>query len=163
MRTVMAALVVCSMTAPAGAATVVSHKTGATATVGSDHAAAFQAYINDVEAAGGVIIFMGGYRKGRCSPRHMHSCNKALDLCQTRRDVVDPRCHLPHRAELARIAARHGLFEGGQWCDGDYGHAQVGLTAAACGQEMVARRRPQRRYVTTRRKHHHRRYRVAHR
>jgi len=30
----------------------------------------------------------------------------------------------------------HGLFEGGRWCNSDYGHAQVGVTAAACGDRF---------------------------
>jgi hypothetical protein len=49
---------------------------------------------------------------------------------------------LPDRASLARIAAAHGLFEGGRWCHSDYGHAQISVTAAACGEDpyRVARR-----------------------
>jgi len=46
--------------------------------------------------------------------------------------VVDARCHLPPRRTLAQIAASHGLFEGGRWCNSDYGHAQLGVTAADC-------------------------------
>jgi hypothetical protein len=42
------------------------------------------------------------------------ACGKALDVCQCRRGVVDPRCHLPGRATIAAIAGPHGLFEGGQ-------------------------------------------------
>jgi len=57
--------------------------------------------------------------------RSQHPCGKALDVCQHRRGVVDPSCHLPGRAELGKIAASHGLFEGGRWCNSDYGHAQV--------------------------------------
>jgi hypothetical protein len=34
------------------------------------------------------------------------------------------------------VAASHGLFEGGRWCDSDYGHAQIGVTAAACGNHV---------------------------
>jgi hypothetical protein len=40
----------------------------------------------------------------------------------------------------ARCSARsplHGLFEGGRWCDSEYGHAQIGVTAAACGDRSV--------------------------
>jgi hypothetical protein len=40
---------------------------------------------------------------------------------------------------MGDIAAAHGLFEGGRWCNSDYGHAQVGVTAAACGERMLAR------------------------
>ncbi|HET9716430.1 MAG TPA: hypothetical protein VFP60_09630 [Pseudolabrys sp.] len=112
---------------------VISMKTGAHARVGIAYAARFQAYIDDLESNHGArVLFMGGLRPGRCSPSSEHPCGKALDVCQRRRGVVDPRCNLPARSTLARIAASHGLFEGGLWCNSDYGHAQVGVTAAAC-------------------------------
>ena len=38
------------------------------------------------------------------------------------------------RVTLGRIAAAHGLFEGGRWCHSDYGHVQTSVTAAACGE-----------------------------
>ncbi len=129
-----------AVAAPAYAG-VVTSKFGARATVSDAHVAAFQAYVNDLEANGATIRFMGGYRKGHCSSRHMHSCNKALDVCQTGRGRVDPRCNLPGRAAIAAIAARHGLFEGGQWCHSDYGHAQVGASAPACGERILAAKR----------------------
>ncbi|MGA7037100.1 MAG: hypothetical protein WBZ08_01720, partial [Pseudolabrys sp.] len=59
------------------------------------------------------------------------------DVCQRRRGVVDPRCNLPSRVALGHIAGVHGLFEGGRWCNSDYGHAQVGVTAAACGNRGI--------------------------
>ena len=118
---------------------VVSHKTGAHATVGVRYAAKFQAYIDRIEAAGARVLFMGGIRHGRCSSGHQHPCGMALDVCQLRRDRVDGRCGLPGRHALARIAASVGLFEGGQWCHGDYGHAQVEASAPACGTMMAAR------------------------
>ena len=114
-----------------------SKKTGATARVGVAYAARFQAYIDDLEAHGASARFMGGIRAGRCSNRHLHPCGMALDVCQYRRGVVDHRCHLPDRADIARIAQAHGLFEGGQWCSSDYGHAQVGVTAGACGTRLA--------------------------
>jgi len=108
------------------AGVIVSSKTGAHARVGIVYAARFQAYIDDLENNYGVrVLFMGGLRPGRCSMRSQHPCGKALDVCQHRRGVVDPSCHLPGRAELGKIAASHGLFEGGRWCNSDYGHAQV--------------------------------------
>jgi len=115
---------------------VVSHKTGATARVGSQYAALFQGYIDAVEAAGATVRFMGGIRRGHCWSGGMHPCGKALDVCQTGRGRVDPRCHLPPRHQLAQIASAHGLFEGGRWCHSDYGHAQVGESSAACGQRQ---------------------------
>jgi hypothetical protein len=62
---------------------------------------------------------------------------KALDVCQMRRGVVDPRCHLPPRRALAQIASSHGLFEGGRWCNSDYGHVQLGVTAGDCGDRRT--------------------------
>ena len=117
---------------------VMSRKTGARARVGVTYAARFQAYIDDLETNHGArVLFMGGIRPGRCAPSSEHPCGKALDVCQLRRGVVDGRCNLPGRVTLGQIAAAHGLFEGGRWCNSDYGHAQVDVTAAACGDRRV--------------------------
>ena len=113
---------------------VISSKTGARARVGIRYVARFQAYIDDLENNHGArVLFMGGIRPGGCSPSSEHPCGKALDVCQLRRGVVDSRCKLPGRAALAQIAASHGLFEGGRWCNSDYGHAQVSVTRS-CGE-----------------------------
>ena len=113
---------------------VISSKTGTRARVGIRYAARFQAYIDDLENNHGVrVLFMGGIRAGSCSRSSEHPCGKALDVCQLRRGVVDPRCKLPGRAALGQIAASHGLFEGGRWCNSDYGHVQVDTTPA-CGE-----------------------------
>jgi hypothetical protein len=118
---------------------VVSRKTGARTRVGVAYAARFQAYIDDLENNHGArVLFMGGLRPGRCSIYSEHPCGKALDVCQLRRGVVDRRCNLPGRIALGQIAAAHGLFEGGRWCDSDYGHAQVGVTAPACSDRGVS-------------------------
>lgn len=120
------------------AGVVISTKTGARARVGIAYAARFQAYIDDLENNHGArVLFMGGIRPGGCSASSQHPCGKALDVCQLRRGVVDPRCNLPDRAALGQIAAVHGLFEGGRWCQSDYGHAQIGVTAAACGDGRI--------------------------
>ncbi len=128
-----------------------SSKTGARARVGSRYAARFQAYIDDLEHNYGArVLFMGGIRPGPCSTRSEHPCGKALDVCQLSRGVVDRRCHLPGRVTLGRIAAAHGLFEGGRWCNSDYGHAQVDVTAAGCGSHRIRAAR-QNNAVTSRR------------
>lgn len=117
---------------------VISRKTNARARVGIAYAARFQAYIDDLENNYGArVLFMGGIRRGHCSPSSEHPCGKALDVCQLKRGVVDARCKLPGRITLGQVAAAHGLFEGGRWCNSDYGHAQVGVTAAACGERHV--------------------------
>jgi len=132
---------------------VVSHKTGASARVGAAYATKFQAYIDDLEAAGAEIHALGGVRRGRCSSGHMHPCGKAIDVCQLRRGVVSSRCRLPDRNAIAVIAAKHGLFEGGQWCNHDYGHAQVGVSAPACGTQTVAAKQKRKtRYVSSARR-----------
>ena len=121
---------------PAGV--VISAKTGARARVGIAYAARFQAYIDDLENNYGArVLFMGGIRRGRCSISSEHPCGKALDVCQLRRGVVDPRCKLPGRVVMGQIAASHGLFEGGRWRNSDYGHAQVDVAAGACGDRRV--------------------------
>ena len=117
---------------------VMSAKTGARARVGVAYAARFQAYIDDLEKNHGArVLFMGGLRPGRCAAESEHPCGKALDVCQLRRGVVDPRCNLPGRVVLGQIAAAHGLFEGGRWCQSDYGHAQIDVTAPACGDSPI--------------------------
>lgn len=130
-----------------GIGLVVSHKTGATAHVSPKYAAQFQAYIDDLESGGAVVRFIGGYRRGHCWSGGLHPCGKALDVCQLSRGRVDPRCHLPGRTQIAAIAERHGLFEGGQWCSSDYGHAQVGVTASACGNNVYSAMRHHTRYA----------------
>ena len=116
---------------------VKSRKTGALARVGAIYAGRFQAYIDDLETNYGArVLFMGGTRPGRCSRSSEHPCGKALDVCQHRRGVVDQRCNLPGRTALGKIAASHGLFEGGRWCNSDYGHVQIEITAA-CGERRV--------------------------
>jgi hypothetical protein len=123
-----------------GSGNVCSGKTGVCTNVASSHAGQFQAYINDLEARGATIYYMGGYRPGPCWSGGLHPCGLALDVCQDSRDHVSghKNCHLPGRQELASIAAAHGLFEGGQWCHGDMGHAQVGMSAAPCGSNLYS-------------------------
>ena len=114
---------------------VASAKTGARARVGVAYAARFQAYLDDLENNHGArVLFMHGIRPGRCLLESQHPCGKALDVCQVGWGKVDARCNLPDRVTLGRIAAAHGLFEGGRWCHSDYGHAQTSVTAAACGE-----------------------------
>lgn len=123
-----------------GSGIVRSAKTGASARVAPRHRAKFQAYVDDLESRGASIHYMGGLRRGRCSLASQHPCGGALDVCQDSRDRVSGRknCHLPSRAELISIAAAHGLFEGGQWCHGDMGHAQVIPTASSCSRNLYA-------------------------
>lgn len=115
-----------------------SSKTGAIARVAPRYAAVFQAYIDDLEAGGATVRFMGGYRPGPCASWSEHPCGKALDVCQLARGVVDSRCHLPSRTVMIEIANRHGLQEGGEWCNNDKGHAQIDRTAARCGQNLYS-------------------------
>lgn len=116
---------------------VTSRKTGATARVGCAYVAAFQGYIDDLEGNhGSAVHFMGGTRRGKCWSGSLHPCGKALDVCQLSRGRVDAKCHLPDRAQLAAIAERHGLVEGGRWANSDYGHAQVGGYAGRTVAEM---------------------------
>lgn len=129
---------------------VKSKKTGATARVSFSLASKFQAYIDELEDQHGAIIYsMGGIRRGSCSSRHMHPCGKALDICQLRRGIVAGKCRLPDRSAIAKIANRHGLFEGGQWCHHDYGHVQAGVTAGPCNSNSMAAKRKRNRYAAS--------------
>ncbi|MDO8596603.1 MAG: hypothetical protein Q7R45_08265 [Sulfuricaulis sp.] len=103
-----------------------SGKTGATARVSPRYAARFQNYVDQIEREGGIVSFMGGYRRGKCWSGGKHPCGWALDTCQLARGVVHAKCNLPKPQRLAAIAAAHGLFEGGKWCSNDYGHAEAG-------------------------------------
>jgi hypothetical protein len=151
MRSILILLILLMSASCAQSAGIVqSHKTGAIARVAAQYAGRFQAYIDDLEAHGARIRFMGGYRRGHCSPAHLHPCGKALDVCQLSRDRVDPSCHLPSRMAMIRIAAQHDLSEGGQWCHGDRGHVQAMATAGSCGSHtMSARRRMHRTPIKT--------------
>ena len=133
-----AALVVCAACAPARAGNLHS-AAGAHATVGARYAAQFQALIDDLEAHGARVLFMGGIRPGRCGPAHKHPCGMALDVCQRGRNVVDTRCHMPGPAVENDIAEHHGLFHGARWCDADRGHFEAG-GSVACGHEWGAKR-----------------------
>lgn len=133
-----------------GNGVVVSHKTGAKARVAKAHVAKFQGYIDELEENGAIIYDLGGIRRGRCSSGHMHPCGRAMDVCQLRRGVVSPRCRLPASDVVGVIAMKHGLFEGGQWCNHDYGHVQVGVSAPACHDRstiMMAKAKHHRRYA----------------
>lgn len=121
-----------------GSGIVRSAKTGATAHVSPRFQPIAQAVVDDLEARGAVIRFMGGYRKGPCWAGGLHPCGLAIDLCQLRRGVVDPRCKLPSKAVEASVAAAHGALSGGIWCNGDRGHIQLGQTAGACGSNLYA-------------------------
>lgn len=121
-----------------GPGLVRSNKTGATAQVSPAYAPRFQAYIDDLEARGATVRFMGGYRRGPCWSGGQHPCGKALDVCQLDRGVVDGRCNLPGRSAMIEIARAHGLQEGGEWCNSDKGHVQVDVSAARCGSNLYA-------------------------
>lgn len=121
-----------------GTGTVRSGKTGATAQVGAEYRAKFQAYVDELEARGARIKFMGGIRKGHCWSGSQHPCGMALDVCQTARGVVDRSCRLPPRAAVVKIARSLGLQEGGEWCHSDYGHVQAQVSAARCGANLYA-------------------------
>ena len=111
----------------------VHSKAGASAYVSPSYAAAFQALVDDLEAHGAVIKFMGGYRSGGCGQANKHACGMALDICQTGRDVGNfEACHMPGRAAENEIAAAHGLFHGAQWCNPDRGHFEAG-GSVMCG------------------------------
>ena len=115
---------------------VMSRKTGARARVGVAYAARFQAYIDDLETQSRRARAVHGRRSARplltfqrASMWKGSGCvPTAVEAWSTR------RCNLPGRVTLGQIAAAHGLFEGGRWCNSDYGHAQVDVTAAACGR-----------------------------
>jgi hypothetical protein len=147
-RLATAGLCAAVLTASAQAATITS-KAGGRASVSPRYAARFQAFVNDLEAHGAVVKFMGGYRSGVCGQANKHPCGMALDVCQLSRGVVargqvwggrkQPDCRLPDKAEMSAIARAHDLFSGGDWCrPDDYGHVEAG-GSVACGHRWTGR------------------------
>lgn len=99
----------------------------------------FEAFCKDMAAAGyrAIAAFTNGYRPwGTCRGCEMHPRGLALDYDQLARDRTAVRMS---RSEASRIARRHGLVSGGDWCHGDLGHFEVdvGTNAPPC---RVARR-----------------------
>ena len=104
----------------------ISSKAGAKAKVNSSVKNNFVAFIEDFEATGGKILFMGGWRShGSCSRCVMHPRGLALDICQHARNVVDSRCRFPRDATA--LAEKHGLDHGAKWNNKDTGHFEVRL------------------------------------
>lgn len=136
MKFAIAALVSALLLVSARAETITS-SAGAHAQVSSRYASQFRALIAALEHAGASIKFMGGIRPGYCGQASKHPCGMALDVCQLSRGVVDARCHLPGRSALSAIAARVGLFSGGDWCNSDYGHVEAG-GSVACGRSWAS-------------------------
>lgn len=132
-----------------------SHKTGATARVRPSFAPTAQAVVDDLESRGAIIRFMGGYRKGPCANYSLHPCGYAIDLCQTRRGVVDPRCNMPSRSTENEIARAHGAYSGGEWCNQDRGHVQKLETASKCGGNLYAAVQGFKRRTAARHRHHY--------
>ena len=156
-----------------GFAVIRSGKTGETATVRADARAAFQGFLDDLEAHGATVYYMGGWRRGHCSLGSQHPCGLAVDFCQDYYGHVSglKDCHLPRPAEFHELVRAHGLYDGSVWCHSDYGHVQVKESggcrvaphgswghgrvrlATMTGKMIEVRHRPQ----------HHRRYHFARR
>lgn len=94
--------------------------------------------INELEATGYKIKFMGGYRNDPCSKRHMHGCGLAVDINQFARNVVRP--HLPNNATA--IASKHGLLHGAVWHNADTGHFELDEKRFAIVQRRQVASRP---------------------
>ena len=101
----------------------IKSKAGPTAKVARSAAPKFQAFIDELEATGYRIRFMGGWRRhGSCRGCVMHPRGLALDINQTARNRVTDR----FPAGIGQMAKRHGLFSGGGWrSTPDTGHFEV--------------------------------------
>lgn len=112
-----------------------SAKTGATAKVASRYQAQLQALLDDFEAHGATVYYMGGWRPGRCSLSSQHPCGWAVDFCQDYRGHVSGLrdCNLPRPTEFHALVRAHGLFDGSVWCSTDYGHVQ-GRDSGGCSE-----------------------------
>ena len=116
----------------ASAETVRSSAGGVASGLTHEMAARATCLIHNLEKVGARINLMGGGppRRNDCNPPyHLHGCGRAIDVCQTRRNVyyAHPGCHMPSRLAQNAIAASCGLISGGQWeGDPDTGHFQLG-------------------------------------
>lgn len=124
MRAPLATILLCLFASQALADTVVIRsRSGATARVASSHAHQFRCLVNEIDATGYRIRFMGGVRAGSCAPpANKHPCGLALDIDQTARDVT--LRGFPRQASTV-LAKRCGLFPGSEWRNADTGHFEV--------------------------------------
>jgi hypothetical protein len=105
-----------------GMLSMVRAHSGATACVASRAVAAFQSFVNALEATGYRIDFMGGWRAhGSCRACNMHPRGLAIDINQTGRNRVTRR--LP--AGVTALAAQYGLLHGAVWDHADAGHFEL--------------------------------------
>lgn len=158
---------------PLDSGVIRSEKTGATARVDSAYQAKFQALLDDFEAHGATVYYMGGRRPGHCSLGSQHPCGWAVDFCQDYRGHVSGArdCNLPRPAEFHALVRAHGLYDGSVWCSTDYGHVQAkdsgGCNNVARGSWGHGRVRLASMTGTVQfasvRHHHHHRIRLAHR
>lgn len=110
---------------------------GKTAKVGVRWQTQFQGLIDDLEAEGYRIEFMGGWRKwGTCRKCDAHPKGRALDINQTARNRVTRR----FPSDVTRIAARHGLCHGAIWGNADRGHFEVADASRSTKCRAVARK-----------------------
>jgi hypothetical protein len=96
--------------------------TGKTAKVAARYRAAFQALVDDLEASGYHVDFMGGWRAwGSCRNCNAHPAGRAIDINQTARNRVTRR----FPSGVTEIAARHGICHGAIWGNPDRGHFEI--------------------------------------
>jgi hypothetical protein len=93
----------------------------------------FQAYIGDLEANMAAYVYG---RIGRALLTFQRAPAEGSDVSGPARRGR-PAMQSADRVTHGQVAAAHGLFEGGRWCNSDYGHAQVDVTAAGCGERRV--------------------------
>lgn len=110
---------------------------GKTAKVASRYARQFQGFIDDLEAHGYRIDFMGGWRRsGTCRSCDAHPAGRAIDINQTARNRVTRK--LP--ANVTSIAARHGICHGAIWDRPDGGHFEIAEKSRATSCRRFARK-----------------------
>lgn len=121
------ALTVAASDAFAASLVTVKSRSGATAQVAPHAAAKLQCVIDGIEAAGGTIQFMGGWRAKGTIEQSKHPRGEALDINQYARNVVRPG--LPKHTSL--IAAKCGVLHGAVWRNADAGHFELTTTRNA--------------------------------
>jgi hypothetical protein len=111
-----------------GGLVAVKARSGAVAYVAPHAAAPLQCVVDGIEAAGGHIKFMGGWRAhGSCRGCNKHPRGEAIDINQYARNVVRPG--LP--VNSTQIAQSCGVLHGAVWRNADKGHFEVGSSYAA--------------------------------
>lgn len=91
-----------------------------------------KAFIDDLERAGAPISEIGGYNRRHIAGTarwSQHAYGNAVDLNQLGRNRVTPEFDVwakAHRDKISAAARKHGIINGAEWSNPDFGHFEWG-------------------------------------